>query len=159
MHLAIRRSTVRSNIRPAVFWLTVVALGSTLIDRSPPMVFTGGEVIPSKVRATERIQLIRYGSIDRHCNGITFREIRDAKGYVWILDSTPSLAGSLIVRPGEQQELAGRAFGLPDGIAEGKARFRSSIHFTCKWFGFDNPVQRVWPIVVTLPEVEFEVVR
>lgn len=126
-------------------------------DRAPPIEFLGGEVQPSVVGQGEKITLIREAIVNRPCRGFTYRQITDAKGYVHILDRTPTRSSETISSK-NQQMLVGSTFALPTSIAPGPAKFKTRIEYHCPWLFFDeSPIQRVWPVKVMLPDLSFEV--
>lgn len=131
----------------------------SLLDRSPPIVFTGGEVIPPVVQPGGKIQLVRDAYVTKPCGGLTYRQIIDAKGYVHLLTVTPTMSDRVMSQNG-LQHLVGRAFDLPDAITAGPATMRARIDYVCPWLWLErNPLQRVFPIKVALPDLTFTVMR
>lgn len=158
-------TSFRRNLWPAVgavaFFLALFAMRfDQMLDWSPPIEFLGGEAVPPVVDITQPIRLIRYGIVNRACKGHVYRQVIDAKQYVHTILATPSLTAQAIPSRGEVQKLVGRSFHLPAAMkgALGPTIFRTKIDYICPWLGMDNPLQRIWPITVNLPDIRFDVI-
>lgn len=118
--------------------------------------WTQDRAVPVRGKAVEIIGptypggrlLIRWDVVrERACSSTRQELIIDAQGTRWLIQpqTYAGPAGPL----GPDSFVTQTA--LPPDIPEGPARLRVTLAYTC------NPVHRIWPVVATSPEVDFEI--
>lgn len=123
-----------------------------LLDRDPPYIRTTGEIIPPNPAPGEFVNVSWRIKVDRVCapnvpRNVT-RTVIDAKGVIHDYEPVDGIYGTVDEKP--PGDLI-RGFQLPVSIALGKARYHSAACFSC------NPIQYIWPVCVTTPDIPFEV--
>lgn len=174
MRLSIANATpaLQRNVWPAIG--TAVFIGillllrfDQLLDRTDPIQFIGGEVIPPVVKAGDKIQLVRRGTAYRICGGTTYRNIIDPAGYKHTIDEQKTLSSLVVPDLTAVENFVGKEFTLPvrftfkkESPDRGVAVIKSHIVYDdCPWLGMSNPLIRVWTITVRLPDLHFTVER
>lgn len=131
--------------------LVVVPVAWMLMDRSPPYIREGGEILPPDQIQGGFVTPIWRIKVRKACspstpNNVT-RRITDAKGKRHFYEP---VAGRFGVGVNEQIPL-GLPLPLPNDIAVGRATYWSEACFAC------NPFQYIWPVCINTPELGFEI--
>lgn len=121
-------------------------LGAFLGDRSPPIVVRQGEIVPDPVSPGQLAE-IRWKAIlvRKSCTRTVRRYIVGSDNEIRILDEND---GAVATGP----DSISKKFLVPFNTPLGRARYRATATFVC------NPVHEIWPILVSTPEVPFDVV-
>jgi hypothetical protein len=120
-------------------------------DREPPFVrLPESRIIPFDVRSEQTFDVHweLYVNTHRVCHpvGLVKRSIIDSAGKVTSFEDVPSIADPKNLRTKLDRQLK-----LPMGITTGPARYHAETCFAC------NPVQKLWPICITQPDIPFNV--
>lgn len=118
-------------------------LSFMVFDSAPPYEWDGGEVHPDPAPDGAQISVCWKLRINRICPGTIQRQIIDSRAEVHNYD--PVLAAA-------KEDVSAHfcvTFALPLGLPRGPAKYRVHAAYAC------NPLQYVWPIRVTTPEITF----
>lgn len=162
-HLAAVRISpvIRRNFLPAIaaalfFVACIVWRVDQFLDRSTPLEFYSGDVIPPSPHLNEPFDIAWDMVPRRQCPGTTYRRIIDAAGHAYTWAEQESLSGYIAPLNERVPRWIGRPLKLPARMslvgADGQphpSRFQATIKFVC------HPWQKYWPIEVRLPEVRF----
>lgn len=142
--MSLTAAFVAVGIFAPIFWM--------LLSREPPYVRTSGEIMPANPAPGSFVNVRWHIKVDRVCTpnvprNVT-RTVIDAKGVLHDYEPVNGVYGTADENP--QEDLV-RAFQLPVSIAVGPARYHSTACFSC------NPIQYIWPVCVTTPDIAFEI--
>lgn len=137
------------------FVLVVLLYGVVLLgwDRKPPIDYIGGgasHLEPAVLKAGEFITLHMAAYVNHPCGGTIYRDIVGNNGVIHPYAGHP-IKGSLT--PGRQE--IEYTFQLPTSLPVGKATYRGKVVFSKDC----SITSHFAPIVVTLPELEFEIIE
>lgn len=123
-------------------------------DTTPPYEFDAGQsyVVPNKAEEGMQIRVVwKVKKLNRFCPGTNLRTLFDpvTKVKLAIYDPVPVAARFEL---GEDSFLV-RTFLLPKELMAGKVGYRATQIYVC------NPLQHIWPLVVTTPDLFFEVIE
>lgn len=123
-------------------------------DTTPPYVFDASrsEVVPARAEPGTQITVRwKVAKRNRFCRGTNTRELleADAKSRIAVYDPVP------VASPFElgESDVLVRTFMLPKIMPYGPTIYRATQHYVC------NPLQHIWPLVVTTPDLMFEAVH
>lgn len=121
-------------------------------DTTPPYEFDtdGSYVIPHKAEEGMQIRVVwKIKKFNRFCPGTNVRQLFDpvTKVKLAIYDPVPVAARSEL----NEDKFLVRTFLLPRELMPGTVGYRSTQSFIC------NPLQHIRPLVVTTPDLFFEV--
>lgn len=132
------------------FWMGGISLMLLLgafaymaADNQPPYGWETGEVIPDPAPDGATVSIHWRFKVHRVCPGIVQRQIIDAQDVVHNYDPVPA-ASVRDVTPDFWV-----TFTLPTGLPPGPSKYRVHAEYYC------NPLQYIWPIHVTTPEIIF----
>lgn len=138
--------------------VVLMALTGALVfmwfDTTPPYEFDADKsyVIPQKAEEGMQIRVVwKVKKLNRFCPGTNLRTLFDpvTKVKLAIYDPVPVAARFEL---GEDSFLI-RTFLLPKELIPGKVGYRATQSYVC------NPLQHFWPLVVTTPDLFFEIVE
>lgn len=136
----------------AVLMAVTGALVFMRFDTTPPYEFDASqsEVIPPRTEpGTQIVVRWKVKKVNRFCHGMNTRELFDAetKARIAVYDPVP------VASPFElsENEHLVRTFTLPKIMPYGRIGYRATQQYIC------NPLQHIWPLVVTTPDLFFEV--
>lgn len=143
------------NIIPYVAVAIFVPLLWFAMDREPPYVRLSGEIIPANPKQLEWVKVrwtLRVSKVCRPSNplNITRKIINRQNGKITELAPVQGVFGAeggiSITR-----ETLTRPFQIPETTEPGDSTYQSTACFAC------NPVQALWPICISTPNVDFTV--
>jgi hypothetical protein len=124
-----------------------------LLDRAPPYIVTGGKIEPENPAPGSQISVLWEVKSVRSCpasprQSVT-RTIVDSKNVRHDYAPVEALYGKGTQGHPEIK----RTVELPASIPPGPARYSSIACYAC------NPLQQLWPVCITMPEILFEVME
>ena len=126
-----------------VLALVLFPLGYMAADNVLPYDWKGGEVVPDPAPDGAQVSVHWNMTVNRTCPGMVQRQVIDAHDIIHNYD--PVLAASgFAVKPDFWV-----TFQLPINMPPGPARYRVHAEYYC------NPLQYIWPLRVTTPEIMF----
>jgi hypothetical protein len=129
-------------LMPVTYWA---------LDNQRPYIFDGAEsyILPNPATGNDQMIVAWKVKVHRQCEGLIRRELFDPRTQVVLslYDAQPTHIHTLPL--GDQYY--NRTFLLPKMIQTGRIGYRSKLEYYC------NPLQRIWPIQYTSPELFFEV--
>jgi hypothetical protein len=120
-------------------------------DREPPFYRTEeSHIVPNAVRLEEPFEAkwVLHVNKSRRCVpvGLVHRTIIDSAGGVKELEPVPAIADL-----NNKSSQLTRQMIMPMGVTAGPARYHAEACFAC------NPIQRLYPICITEPDISFTV--
>lgn len=147
-----RAEVKRHSIAAIVAMLFVGPFLFALADREPPYDRVVGRIMPENPAPGSTIEAEWTIRTNRSCspssNRNVTRRIVDSHNVLWDFETVPSVYGRELSARDSPDRIV-RIFALPQGVATGPARYKSSACFAC------NPVQQLWPICIDRPDIEF----
>lgn len=135
------------NISAGLFCLLCVApISYMLLDRTPPMAYENGFIVPPVAAPGELVTVTWRTHVERSCTGTVHRKLIDSQGVVW--DFEPTETASFESRTHVQLS---RDFKVPYAVAYGVTKYRVVIRWVC------NPLHNWWPVVVQTPVLFFTI--
>jgi hypothetical protein len=133
-------------------WLATIFGGGAFMfaDNTPPYEYDAEQsyIVPSTAHDGEQITVMwKLKKINRICPGSNHRVLFDPKTRVILAsyDPTPAAVSESII-----DGYLNRTFLLPRGaLPEGAIGYRANVCYVC------NPLQRLFPLCVTTPELFF----
>jgi len=123
-------------------------LGITWLDRSSPVIIAGGEVRPDTVRAGNWAEVFWHIRWKSHCSSVILnQQLVSPSGAVTPLESVRVAQ----VQPSNSFVEVGRPFHVPWTWTAGTGRYEATVIAEC------NPVQALFPLTVSAPNVPFAV--
>jgi hypothetical protein len=130
-----------------VIAVALVPITYWALDNAHPYVLNAEEsyILPTHAHGNDQMIVVWKVKTERHCEGIKRRELFDprTKVILAVYDPVPTIRYDDIP--------FGETFLLPRQIQTGRIAYRSRLEFWC------NPLQRIWPIKYTSPELYFTV--
>lgn len=163
LHLKpIRTDTLLANLFSSIvfrvlFFVSVIVTAALVpitywaLDNTRPYIFHASEsyIIPTQASGNDQMIVSWKVNVNRQCDGLVRRELFDPRTEVLltIYDAQPAHATPMPVGAGQFN----RTFLLPRQIQTGRVGYRARLEYYC------NPLQRIWPIKYTTPDLFFEV--
>ncbi len=146
---------MRRVLIPALSIAIVGPLTWMIMDREPPYTRLAGEMIPAHPRQGDFVSVRWTIDVHKLCppsepRNVT-RRVVDSVGTFTDYAPVEGVFGAS--GRGVQQQSITRAFQLPSSIEPGPARYHSTACFAC------NPVQKLFPVCVSTPEIQFTIER
>lgn len=120
-------------------------------DNQRPYIFDGSEsyIIPNEATGNDQMIVAWKVKVVRQCEGLVRRELFDPRTQVIlsIYDPQQAQINSMPIGEGYYN----RTFLLPKMIQTGKIGYRVRAEYYC------NPLQRIWPLKYSTPDLFFEV--
>lgn len=119
-------------------------------DRRAPFTFESGEMLTAMPRPGDTVTVRWIGTFYRECEGVVHRSIVDSGNALHLLSPIFSVLSNVEVDPGKSYSWQ-RSFNLPLAITSGSARYKTAPEYWC------NGLQKLWPIKVAVPDIQFVV--
>jgi len=136
----------------AAFVALVIAAPLTFfaLDRDAPIVVINSSAVSAEVAPGDELRVLYTISRRRICSTVAYPVIHDGKNIRHVFQP------ETLLDPGD---IGREAFTVrrrvPNGAAEGEARYRVTLAWQCPY----NLFHKLWPIVGVLPEVPFMIVE